>query len=211
MKSITRLLGTLLMAGGIAVLVYVGVSYERSNPTAASPRWTPTQQLAARTIRKKLTGHQTVAVPKRLMAKLPAAGSEPAVRIVIPKIGVDAPVVQTQPVDGIWNVADWAVGHLATTPNPGAPGNSAMSAHDDIKGEVFKRLGALAPGDQIRLYTRHAMYAYVVTNLLTVDPSNVSVLNPTVVPTVTLISCAPYWVDTERLVVQGILKSRAAV
>src|SRR5919199_2117814 len=210
MKRIVNIAGTLLIAAGLATLVYVGISYQRSQPTAASikaPHWTVAQRTEAHKLSAKLSGHQTLAIPKKLAASLPPAGSEPALRIVIPKIAVDAPVVQTQPRNGIWDVADWAVGHLVTTPNPGAPGNNAMSAHDDIKGEVFKRLGELAPGNKIMLYTRHAVYTYVVTNQLTVDPSNVSVLAPTRASTVTLITCVPYWVDTERLVVQGVLKS----
>src|SRR5207302_7467032 len=113
------------------------------------------------------------------------------------------------PVNGVWEVADWAVGHLTTTPDPGAPGNLALSAHDDIKGEVFKRLDELRPGDQILLYTRHAVYSYTVTTQQAVDPSDVSVLDPTTRPTVTMITCTPYWVDTQRMIVQGVLKSRA--
>src|SRR5436305_11122794 len=134
MKRIVNLVGTLLIAAGIVTLVYVGVTYERSKSTAASiktPAWTVAQRTEARKLNARLAGHQTVAVPRRLAAALPPAGSEPALRIVIPKIAVDAPVIQTMPRNGVWDVVDWAVGHLATTANPGAPGNSALSAHDD--------------------------------------------------------------------------------
>jgi sortase A len=150
-----------------------------------------------------------VAVPKGLLAGNYVG--EAATRIVIPKIGVDAPVVNTPPTGGIWIVADWAVGHLSTTPNPGQAGNMALSAHDDIKGEIFKRLGELQPGDAIILYTRHERYTYLVTSQSAVDPSDVAVLNPTKEATVTLITCTPYWVDSQRLIVQGLLKARTAV
>jgi sortase A len=113
-------------------------------------------------------------------------------------------------MEGEWEVADWAVGHLTTTPNPGAKGNMALSAHDDIKGEVFKRLGELKPGDQVLLYTRHSVFSYVVVSESVVDPSDISVLAPTKTASVTLISCTPYWVDTQRVVVRADLKSRAA-
>jgi sortase A len=129
---------------------------------------------------------------------------------VIPKIAVDAPVVETPPQDGVWPVPDWAVGHLTTTPNPGAAGNDALSAHDDIKGELFKRIGELRPGDVVRLFTQHAVYTYIVTSQQTVDPYDTSVLDSTQQATVTLISCTPYWVDTQRIVVQAVLKSQAA-
>jgi sortase A len=213
MKRVVSLLGSILMAGGLALLVYVGVQYQRARSAApaatATPQWSKAERAKAREIASQLNS-QTVRIPKLLAKKLPRPGTEAATRLVIPKIGVNAPVIETPPVDGVWDVADWAVGHLTTSPNPGAPGNMALSAHDDIKGEVFKRLDELRPGDQIRLDTPHAQYIYTVVNQETVDPSDVSVLNPTTRPTVTLISCTPYWVDTQRLVVQGVLKSRSA-
>jgi sortase A len=198
------------MVGGIAILVFVGISYERAQHTSAkSPSWSAAQRHQARLLAHRLSGHQQIAVPTRQTAKVPA-GKELAIRIVIPKITVDSRVVETPAQNGIWPVADWAVGHLTSSPNPGAPGNDALSAHDDIKGEIFKRLGELGPGDEILVYTRHAVFTYVVTNQLTVDPSDVAVLNPTRSPTVTLITCTPYWVDSQRLVVQGLLKKQAA-
>lgn len=211
MRRALNVVSSVLILGGLALLVYVGVSYERSKTsTATSPNWSKTDRQKGRDLAKSLAHHQKVAIPTNLSASA-ISGREPATRMVIPKIALDAPVVQTAPRNGIWDVADWAVGHLTTTPNPGAPGNDALSAHDDIKGEVFKRLGELRPGDDIQIYTAHARYVYIVTSEATVDPSNVSVLNPTKASTVTLISCTPYWVDTQRLIVQGLLKTRTAV
>lgn len=200
-NRILSLIGALLVLCGVALLGYVGFTYAHQK-TASAPHWSASQQREGQQIALHLTHRQEVA-PVR-------AGSEPATRIVIPRIGVDSPVLQTAPVSGVWNVVDWAVGHLSTTPNPGGAGNGAYSAHDDIKGEVFKRLGELRPGDSVLLYTRHRVYTYVVTRQVAVDPSNVSVLAPTARPTITLISCTPYWVDTQRLVVQASLKSDRA-
>lgn len=212
MRRAVNLLSSLLMVAGIGLLVYAGWSYEHSRvTTAATPHWSKAEREQAQRLSRQLQHHQSVAVPRSAAARLGPPGVEAATRMVIPKIGVDAPVVQTMPIGGVWDVADWAVGHLATTPNPGGRGNAAYSAHDDIKGEIFKRLGELKPGDAVRLYTSHAVYTYMVTNQATVDPSDISVLNPTSASTVTLISCTPYWVDTQRIIVQGVLKSRAAV
>ncbi len=215
MKRSLNILGSLLMVAGVALLVYVGVTYMRQqHPTAVTKGWNAAQHKKGQEIAASLTKRhktQKISIPKSLSkAKLPAAGSEPATRIVIPKIGVDAPVVQTPPVNGVWDVANWAVGHLSTTPNPGAPGNSALAGHDDIQGEVFKRIDELRPGDVIKLYTRHAVYNYRVYNQQVVAINDVSVLNPTAKPVVTLVSCTPYWVDTQRLVVQAALSSRSA-
>ncbi|HEX8917693.1 MAG TPA: sortase [Chloroflexota bacterium] len=209
-KRLINLLGSLLMVGGIALLVYVGVAYERSqNSSTSTTGWTASQQNAANRLAARLATHQRVAISHRLLAAVPRGG-EVATRIAIPKIGVNAPVVETPPVGGVWDVADWSVGHLSTTANPGQIGNDALAAHDDIKGEIFKRLAELGPGDQVKLYTGHSVYTYVVTAQKTVDPSDVSVLSPTRNVTLTMISCAPYWVDTQRIVVQALLKTRSA-
>ncbi len=212
MKRAANLLGTLLTVSGLALLVYVGLQWRQSNQShtlAASsraPNWSPADQQRGREIASRLsTGFER----SLLAAKAgPVPGSEPAQRVIIPKIAVNSPVIETPPQGGVWAVADWSVGHLTTTPDPGGAGNNALSAHDDIKGEVFKRLGELRPGDRIELRTRHAIYTYTVTYESTVDPSDVGVLQTTAKPTLTLITCTPYWVDTQRLVVQALLTGR---
>jgi LPXTG-site transpeptidase (sortase) family protein len=202
-SRVLSVIGALLVLCGVALLGYVGYTYAHQR-SASTPHWTPSQQRQGQQIALKLTHQQQAPSPAA------GAGSEPPTRMVIPRIGVNSPVAQTAPVGGVWNVVDWEVGHLSTTPNPGGAGNGAYSGHDDIKGEVFKRLGELHPGDSILLYTRDRVYTYVVTRQLAVDPSDVSVLAPTARPTISLISCTPYWVDTQRLVVQAALKSSRA-
>lgn len=198
--------GTLLMIAGVLLLAFVGVSYARQH-FASVPGWDSSAQKQGQQIASR---QNKVSLPSRLKngAK---PGSDPATRLVIPSIGVDSPVVQTPPVNGTWNVADWAIGHLTTSPNPGAKGNAAYSAHDDIMGEIFKRLDELKPGASMVFYTSRAVYTYAVDSQVSVDPSDVAVLNPTARPTVTLITCTPYWVDTQRLIVKGVLKSVRAV
>lgn len=209
MNRIVSTLGSVLVLSGVGILVYIGVTYAKTAPPQPS-HWSAQQLAAARHLRGQLRGHQTVAVPRSLRGAATAPGAESAVRMVIPRIGVNSRVVETGTVGGVWTVADWAVGHLQSTAEPGGVGNGAYAAHDDIKGELFKRLNELTPGNTILLYTAHAVYRYVVINQQTVDPSDVAVLAPTKQPVITLISCTPYWVDTQRLVVQAQLKSSSA-
>lgn len=207
MRTLISSISALLVIGGVALLGYTGYAY--THPASARvPTWNAQQKKAGEQLAREYIKHQKVTIPRRLAAvKLPAPGREAATRMVIPAIGLRAPVIQTPPQNGVWPVPDWAVGHLTSTPNPGAPGNAAYSAHDDIKGELFKRLGELKPGDLISLYTQHAQYTYAVTTQQVVDPSDISVLDPTRNSTLTLISCTPYWVDTQRLIVHAALKS----
>jgi sortase A len=199
--------GGLLVLCGLALLAYVGITYAQTL-TNHPHVWSRAQQRQGRELATKLGRHQNVAVPR---GRQSVRSGAPAVRMVIPRIGVDSRVVQTPPLGGVWAVADWAVGHLSTTPGPGVAGNGAYAAHDDIKGEIFKRLGELGPGDVIELFTAHAVFTYDVVDQQAVDPSDVAVLAPTRASTITLVSCTPYWVDTSRLVVKAVLKSSAAI
>ena len=67
---------------------------------------------------------------------VPTAGPEQAVRIQIPAIGVDAPIVQG---DG-WEQLKKGVGQHIGTANPGEEGNVVLSAHNDVFGEIFRDL-----------------------------------------------------------------------
>lgn len=209
MNRIVTTFGSILVMFGVGLLVYVGITYAGTTHGPRTASWSAAQQKQGTQIASRLSGHQRVAVPSRAAVKGAPIAGQSATRMIIPRINLDAPVVQTRPVGGVWEVADWAVGHLSTTPNPGSPGNGAYAAHDDIKGEIFKRLSELSPGSVILLYTPQSVFRYTVVRQLTVDPSNVSVLSPTKQSTITLVSCTPYWVDTQRLIVQAVLTSSA--
>jgi sortase A len=68
-------------------------------------------------------------------------------------------------------------------------------------------LDKLQPGNQIILYTMQQQYIYLVTETRIVEPSQVEVMNSTSDPTVTLISCYPYMVDSKRIVVFAKLQN----
>ncbi len=133
----------------------------------------------------------------------PTPGPEQAVRIQIPAIQVDAPVVQG---DG-WEQLKKGVGQHSGTTNPGEKGNSVLSAHNDIFGEIFRDLDRLQPGDQVILFTNQRSYTYLVVETLVVEPTDVEVMAATSQPVVTLISCYPYLVDDQRIVVKARLQT----
>lgn len=133
---------------------------------------------------------------------IPTPGPEQARSMFIPKIWNDAaPVVQG---DG-WDQLRKGVGQYIGSGNPGENGNLVLSAHNDIFGELFRDLDRLEPGDEIVINTSTQEYTYRVTDTRIVAPTEVSVLEPTSKPTITLISCYPYLVDNQRIVVFGEL------
>ena len=134
---------------------------------------------------------------------IPTPGPEQAVRIQIPAIHVDAPVVQG---DG-WEQLKKGVGQHIGTFNPGEEGNIVLSAHNDIFGEIFRDLDKLQPGDIITLFTSQRTYTYVITSSKIVEPTQVEVMAPTTTATLTLVSCYPYRVDDMRIAIIARLYS----
>ncbi len=134
---------------------------------------------------------------------VPTPGVEQAVRIEIPAIKIDAPVVQG---DG-WEQLKKGVAQHVGSADPGESGNVVLSAHDDVYGELFRNLDQLRPGDQVMLYTQQRQYVYLVERTEIVEPTAVEVMASTGAPTVTLISCYPYLVDKQRIVVFARLQN----
>ena len=131
----------------------------------------------------------------------PTPGPEHMVRIRIPSIGVDAPVVEGDD----WESLKRGAGHHIGSANPGERGNSVVSAHNDIFGEIFRHLPDVDLGDEVSVYSVNQVFRYTVTQKRIVDPTEVSVMYPTTSPVLTLISCYPYRIDTHRIVVTAEL------
>jgi LPXTG-site transpeptidase (sortase) family protein len=137
---------------------------------------------------------------------------ENPIRIKIPALKLDSPIIQTLLVGNTWQVADWAVGDMVGSPNPGTctlwsgthDCTTALSAHDDIEGEIFKRNNDLKTGDKIIVYTRKSVFVYRVNAKYTVTPYDSSNLF-SATKSVALVSCTPYWQDDYRLIVSAIL------
>jgi sortase A len=127
------------------------------------------------------------------------------VRIRIESINVDAPVVQG---DG-WEDLKSGVGQHIGTADPGQKGNLVLSAHNDVFGQLFKDLDQLKEGDRVIVYTNQHQYVYTITGWEVVSPTQVDVMDNTQASTLTLISCYPYLVDTQRIVVKAVLQNNS--
>jgi sortase A len=133
---------------------------------------------------------------------LPTPGPQQAVRIQIPAMKVDHPVVQG---DG-WEQLKKGVAQHLGTPNPGQKGNLVLSAHNDVFGQIFRDLDQLKTGDTVILFTSQRTYTYVVRQSRIVTPNQVEVMAQSNEPIITLISCYPYMVDNKRIVVTAALQ-----
>jgi sortase A len=104
-----------------------------------------------------------------------------------------------------------AVGHLPDTPLPWhRRGNMALAAHRD---GLFRRLEKIRLDDEVLIVTPRGEYHYRVKRTRIVNPNDVSVLAPTRMPTITLITCYPFsFVGNapQRFVVQAELVGHIA-
>jgi len=128
---------------------------------------------------------------------IPTPGPEAPTRVVISAINVDALIVEGDLPEQL----KLGVGHHLGSANPGERGNMVLSAHDDIYGEIFRRLHELELGDEVVVYAGDQPYRYLVTAKQIVEPTEVRVLASTTKPVATLITCYPYMVDTHRVIV----------
>lgn len=164
----------------------------------------PNKPGGARFNEEEIPEHLRPLVQSLASITVPTPSPSHATRIQIPAIMVDAPVVQG---DG-WEQLKKGVGQHIGTANPGTKGNVVLSAHNDIFGEIFRDLDKLQPGDEIVLSTSQQSFIYVVKQTVVVEPTQVEVMAPTAEPVVTLISCYPYMVDNQRIVVSAILQGQ---
>jgi len=134
---------------------------------------------------------------------LPTPGPQQAVSIRIDALEVSAPIVQGDS----WEELKRGVGQHIGSANPGENGNLVLAGHNDIFGEVFRHLDQLKPGDEIVINSAERSFTYVVGNTLVVSPTAVEVMAPTPTSTLTLISCYPYLVDNQRIIIQANLVS----
>lgn len=89
------------------------------------------------------------------------------------------------------------------TAHPGEEGNIVVSAHRD---GFFRPLKDIAIGDRITMKTLQGTQVYVVKELFITDPLDISVLDPTESPTLTLITCYPFYYvgyAPERLIIRA--------
>jgi sortase A len=163
----------------------------------------PTSPEGARPNEDEIPQHLKPLVQSLANIPIPTPGPEQAIRIQIPAIGVDAPIVQG---DG-WEQLKKGVGQHIGTANPGSAGNTVLSAHNDIFGEIFRDLDRLKPGDEITIYTNQRSYTYVISDSNIVEPTQVDIMDSTSQPTLTLISCYPYLVDDKRIAITSRLQT----
>ena len=126
---------------------------------------------------------------KRVNAYKAALGMKfdaPLAVLSIPRIGVEVPVF-----DGTDDlILNRGAGRIAGTAKPGQPGNIGIAAHRD---GFFRGLKDIRVGDRIALRAQASEFLYAVDDIEIVQPTDVSVLRNRSNPSVTLVTCYPFY------------------
>ena len=108
-------------------------------------------------------------------------------RIEIPRLSISA--IVKEGVDD--RTLSLAAGHIPHTALPGETGNVGVAAHRDT---LFRNLKDVRRDDRITLTTLDGEYVYRVVSFQVVQPTEVSVLDPSPdEKTLTLVTCYPFY------------------
>jgi sortase A len=165
-----RAVSLVLIIIGIALLGYVASQYWGMYHTQ--------QKLAAEWERQATsmnTPGEAVIPPEQMLT-----------RVVIPKIGLDAIVVEGASRKDLSE----GPGHMKQTAMPGETGNVVITAHRDT---FFRHIYELVKGDRIQVRRSGRLFTYEVTGKKVVMPDDVSVIRQTPDPQLTLITCYPVY------------------
>jgi sortase A len=112
---------------------------------------------------------------------------DPPVAVLrVEKIHLEVPVLEG--TDDL--TLNRGVGRIAGTARPGEDGNIGIAGHRD---GFFRGLKDIELGDTLELVTAGQTGTYVVDEVEIVNPDDVSVLRATSVPTLTLVTCYPFY------------------
>ena len=127
--------------------------------------------------------------------------------ISIPSIDLELPV---------WDGAGivelrYGAGRMPLSCEAGCQGNLVIFGHRMRRyGSIFNRLGEVAIGDSITITRNGSSYTYVVDEIITIEPSELSyyigMQGEGDACAITLITCTPIGVGTQRLLVIGHLQ-----
>ena len=137
------------------------------------------------------------------MNTLNIAGDEMMGSVEIPKINIKIPIYHTTEED----VLNKGAGHLEGSylPVGGANSHAVISAHRGLpSASLFTDLDQMKVGDHFLLHVLDETLCYEVDKISVVKPEDTSALAvEDGQDLVTLLTCTPYGVNTERLLVRG--------
>jgi sortase A len=188
---VTLVAGTLLLAWPAFVLV-----------RSSFVQWEGSREIdrALAASKESAREHPTGAMAARAKIQHNVPRGTVLAKFEIPRLQISLVVLEGTDLPTL----DKSIGHVDDTAMPGEFGNIAIAGHRNTH---FKKLEWIRKGDEILLETPQDQYRYHVESVRLVSPDNVEVLDESLGPAVTLITCFPFeYVGhaPERFVVRAV-------
>ncbi len=127
-------------------------------------------------------------------------------RIVIAKIGVNAPIIESTNGDSALSQGAWRIPESST---PDKIGNTVITGHRfkylPASNLTFYLFHKLEKGDIVSIIWQKKNYYYKINEIKIVNPKDLSILEKTEKSILTLFTCNPIYSQKNRLVVIGEL------
>jgi len=158
-------------------------------------------------------------IPEGLAEDDDEPDASPAVRLIIPRIGVDNIIKYVPFEDFTWLISGLKeeIAWMGNTSWPGLGSNTGLAGHvslGDGSDGPFRDLADLEAGDEVIVYTEKRMYFYQVRERLTVNDVDMSVVYPSEGSQVSLITCSDWSSDLRTylhrlVVIADLVESKA--
>ncbi len=199
--------GVVLVLAGVGVLVppLLGVWQRGGHDHQLLQRWLGSQGAITKVLPSQVVAPAGSSSPGGAAACGSGSPSSEYLLVAFPTL----PGIEGVAGNGSWALlTQRSVVHYSSSPGPGQEGNMLIALHRDPN---FEPLGSLKTGDPIVITNRACTtFTYTVTQVWVESPNRVSQLGQlSAGKFLTLITCTPLWVDTERIVIRAELTSSA--
>jgi len=225
--KIIGIFGELLITVGVLVLLFLGWqlwwnsivlgNQQAGAATSLSDQWQNLLPTGAPVVPTPTTSVPGSTVPDYGFPPVlaaPAAAADFAI-LYVPRFGEGYKRTISQGIDPGTVLNKGGAGHYPDSQMPGEVGNFAIAAHRDGWGSAFININELHLGDAIYVETQDGWYTYRFRGLEYVTPFGVGVIDPIPQVTgvtatdrlITLTSCNPLYIASERIIGYGAFES----
>lgn len=186
---ITTVFGGLWLLTSLSTFSLAGIPLPFASTLRSRGALTPTLRSVRPVSEEDLVALNVTPFP----TAVPIAG----IRLIIPHIGVDAPLIEAPIVGREWDISLLRdeVAHLGGTATVGGQGNIVLAGHITVPGGgwgPFRELEYIAPGDEIFIRNQEEVVRYEVVDLRIVEPDDVQIVFPAEEDRLTLITCTDW-------------------
>lgn len=149
--------------------------------------------------------HKTVPSPtsvptsKQVKTGLTSQQSQWPIRVFMPSVKIDLPLEGSIEETGAWKISETGANFALNTAIPNeSNGNTVLFGHDRPK--LFHDIHGLKIGDPITVFNSKGSYTFTMVSSKVVTPTDVSVMDQTELPILTLLTCDG-WLSQNRYVV----------